>query len=151
MEDAPVIYTDGHGVRVTPEKFETGTAGYFVNGITRVRMMTIKPNRDMALFLIVLGLIAAVLGMFHVISPVPILSTEDVSFSPNDIAKLVGGILLVAGIIWSATAKCKYTVRITTAEGDKDALVSEKRDYVKQIVTAVIEAENVSARSRGTI
>src|SRR5580765_4016590 len=144
MNSEPVIYTDGHGVKVTPVHFITGDMSYLVSGIVSVRMITIKPNRDLALILMIIGLAGIALGMFHFILPAAAVSLDDTTLTPNDFAIMIGGIFLVVGVIWGATARDKYTVRITTAEGDKDVIVSNKRDYVKQIVTSLIEAGNIN-------
>jgi hypothetical protein len=52
----------------------------------------------------------------------------------------VGGFLVVLGSIALAVVREKYSVRIATAEGEKDAVVSTKKEYISQIVDAINNA-----------
>jgi hypothetical protein len=121
MDAEPVIYTDGHGVKVTPHHFIVGNTDYRVEGITSARLFTVRDGGGFAIFLIVLGLIGIAAGFLN-------------AFYPNTI---IGTVLILFGIIILAFTHDKYAVRITTAEGIKDALVSSKKDYVSQIVAAL--------------
>jgi hypothetical protein len=52
----------------------------------------------------------------------------------------VGGFLTLVGIIALAIVRERYAVRIATAEGERDAVVSSKKEYVSQIVDAINQA-----------
>ena len=50
------------------------------------------------------------------------------------------GALALIGIIVLAIVRERYAVRIATAEGEKNAVVSDKKEYISQIVNALNEA-----------
>ena len=145
MVEDNVLYTDGHGVKVTTNELITTKSHYLLNGITRVQMFLFRANKAPAIVLMLLGLAAAILGILDLIPASTTNNQPDTSgiivnntiLSINDIIAIAGGILLLIGIIWMASTHDRYSVRITTAEGDKDVVVSPKRDYISQIVDAV--------------
>ena len=51
-----------------------------------------------------------------------------------------GIVLILAGFIISLVMKEKYGVHIVTAEGERDVLVSERREYVSMVVEALNKA-----------
>jgi ABC-type amino acid transport substrate-binding protein len=54
---------------------------------------------------------------------------------------MTGGVLLVlAGIFVMLRLREKYAVRIITAEGEKNLVVSQSREYISQIVDALNRA-----------
>ncbi|HYG04251.1 MAG TPA: DUF6232 family protein, partial [Chryseosolibacter sp.] len=62
------------------------------------------------------------------------------SVTGNMLALWAGLALFLVGAIALAVSREKYAVRIVTAEGEKDAVVSTKREYVAQIVNALNRA-----------
>ena len=142
MTQETVIYTDGHGIKVTPYQFIVGNTRYLLNGITSVRLYTIRANLVLPITLILLGLAVIVAGLLHLFSDGVISSQQlgAVALTPNNMAVLIGGIILLCGIIAGMLTHDKYAVRITTAEGEKDAVGSPKKDYASQIFTALNEA-----------
>jgi hypothetical protein len=57
--------------------------------------------------------------------------------SLDQVAGIVGFIFIILGLIALVLRHKKYSVHIRTAEGEKDPLVSRKKDYVSQIVSAI--------------
>jgi xanthosine utilization system XapX-like protein len=55
----------------------------------------------------------------------------------NTLALWIGAGLALIGLIILLMARERYAVRIQTAEGEKNAVVSYKREYVAQIVDAL--------------
>jgi cytochrome c biogenesis protein CcdA len=139
MDAEPVIYTDGHGVKVTPHHFIVGNTDYRVEGITSARLFTVRDGGGFAIFLIVLGLIGIAAGFLNAFYPNTITNLEigSTALDTQQVAIIIGTVLILFGIIILAFTHDKYAVRITTAEGIKDALVSSKKDYVSQIVAAL--------------
>jgi hypothetical protein len=137
-----VIYADGHGIKVTPQQFIVGKTEYLMKGITNIRLHTIKANLAPAIILIILGIAATVAGfmrLFRVDSSLDgVMGTT--SYGPNEIAMIVGGVLFLLGLVWALISNERYAVRVTTAEGEKNAVVSTKKDYISQIVHAVNNA-----------
>lgn len=141
MEHNKVIYTDGHGVTVTDENFKVKEKVYSLRGIIHHGLWTIRASRIPSFFLIVLGLISLVLGILEFVSAFfPDLVLNNNTISSNMVAIWVGAFLLLIGILWLVMAKDKYAVRIATAEGEKNAIVSTKKEYINQIVTAINDA-----------
>jgi hypothetical protein len=52
----------------------------------------------------------------------------------------IGVVLIIAGIALAAIVKPSYIVRIGSAGGESDALVSNNREYIQKLVSAVNEA-----------
>ncbi len=142
MNEKEIIYSDGHGVEITPEYFTISNNNYKVAGITDVNMIHIKPERSGAIFTIILGLLLIIAGVLQY--PVQLADYSynfgNIILNTNAFAVIVGCILLIAGITMAVIVRDKYTVRIETAEGKKDAVVSRDSNYILQIVNALKSA-----------
>lgn len=137
-----VIYTDGHNVIVTETAIRVKNSLYRLKGVTKYTLSTMKPERIPGLILATFGLLLSVVGIFSVIPPTMAqgLQFGNMNVSMNMIA-LAGGILfLILGLIVSMVAKKKYSVRIATALGEQDVVVSDRKEYISQIVEALDEA-----------
>lgn len=53
---------------------------------------------------------------------------------------IVGALMLVAGLVIAALSKPSYIVRLGSASGEADALISKDREYIQKIVNALNEA-----------
>jgi len=60
--------------------------------------------------------------------------------SANTLALWTGLGLALIGIVAIAAVRERYAVRIATAEGEKNAIVSHKKEYIAQIVDALNKA-----------
>ena len=134
-----VIYTDGHGTKVTTQEFITGNATYLIRGIMEARMNQIKTSLLPAITLLVLGTIAFIAGYFQLLNQEEVVQFRigEMNMTLDRIATLVGFVFIILGLIGLALRHKKYSVHIRTAEGEKDPLVSTKKDYVSQIVSAI--------------
>ena len=139
METEPVIYTDGHEVKVTPTKLIVGKREYLLAGVTAFRLQIIKASKAVPFLLLLLGIAGIIAGLLHALPPdlVNPVNFNGKTLTANELAAIAGGVLLLIGVIWMMIEHDRYAVQITTAEGDKDVLMSAKRDYVDQIVTAL--------------
>lgn len=143
MTQDGVIYTDGREVTVTPYQFIVGKTEYLLEGITTIRLFTLRGNKLPAIVLILLGIMGVLAGWKQLFSGAinsAQAGTHVVTF--NQLVVYGGIILFVMGALWFALVQDKYAIRITTAEGEKDAVVSTKKDYINQIVSALREAVN---------
>ena len=59
--------------------------------------------------------------------------------SANIVASGRSGVALL-GLLILAIVRERYAVRIATAEGEKNAVVSDKKEYIAQIVNALDDA-----------
>ena len=67
-------------------------------------------------------------------------STDNGVIAGTTLAIWVGSGLAILGVLMLLVSREKYAVRIGTAEGEKNAIVSTKREYIAQIVDAVHSA-----------
>lgn len=142
METERVIYTDGHDVKVTSHKLIVRKSEYRLDGITAFRVFILKANKAVPVLLMLLGLVTLVAGLMKVL-PVDAMNPVNAGgklLDLNDIAAITGGLLFLAGIILMIAVQDRYAVQITTAEGNKNVILSTKRDYVNQIVAALTTA-----------
>jgi hypothetical protein len=143
MTQDRVIYTDGRDVTVTDSALKVKNTSYRLNGITKLYMWTIRPDRWPAVLLLLLGLAAAICGYLGLLPPSMNLETDNGVLSVNTLAVWIGAGLAVIGFLILILARERYAVRIQTAEGEKNAVVSYKREYVAQIVDALHTAFDV--------
>ena len=144
MEPEQIIYTDGHDVVVTDTQLKVKSTSYRLAGITKFYLWTIRPERWPSILLVLAGLIFAVIGFMYVIPSEYNLSTDNGILDINTMAMWVGSGLFLLGIIILAVTRVRYAVRIGTAEGEKNAVVSSKREYISQIVDAIHSAVDMS-------
>jgi len=136
-----VLYTDGHDVTVTESTFQVRNTAYELRGITKFGLLIRRPDRFPGGLLLLLGIILMACGYLNLISPVTgNVNTVDASMSGNDIALWTGIILSFFGLLLMIFVRERYSVRIATAEGEKDAVVSSKKEYIHQIVEALNRA-----------
>lgn len=132
-----VIYTDGHDVVVTDSTLKVKSTSYRLNGITKAAFWTIRPDRWPGVLLMLIGIIAAVCGYLGLMPADWSVQTKSGLLDGNFIALWAGAGLFVIGVLMLILSKERYAVRIGTAEGEKNAVVSTKREYIAQIVDAV--------------
>jgi hypothetical protein len=137
-----VLYTDGHDVVITESTFQVKNKSYHLNGITKHGLQTLHPDRAPGIIVFVLGAIISVCGILKLI-PATWMESVHVNgtyFSINTIAMWTGLAIALMGILITSLVKEKYAVRIATAEGEKNAVISDKKEYIRQIVNALNEA-----------
>ena len=139
-----ILYTDGHDVVVTETMLKVKSSPYWLNGITKHGLTILKPNRAPGYLLLFCGIIIGFIGLLQLIpsTTIPDVRINGGFVSANVIALWLGGLLLLAGLLIIALTKQRYAVRIATAEGEKDVIVSDKKEYIAQIVNALNDAFN---------
>jgi hypothetical protein len=137
-----VLYTDGHGVMITDSMFYVKKNSYRLVGIIKHNLSVIKPARLPWLLLFFFGMGMFVVSLIGVITPemAPDIFIYDRLVDVNDIVFLVGWISMLIGLLMLAIVRERYAVTILTSEGKKDAVVSTKKEYVYQIVSALNKA-----------
>ena len=140
MEPGKLIYTDGHDVVVTESSFKVKNTSYRLNGITKLCLWTIRPDRWPGVLLFLIGAVAVVVGYMNLLHAHLNLATDNGYIGANTLAIYIGAGLALLGLIVFAVSKERYAVRIGTAEGEKNAVVSRKREYISQIVDALNSA-----------
>lgn len=142
MNTDKVYYTDGHDVVVTSSTFRVHNKEYRLPGITRHGLSTLKPHRAPGLFLFIIGMLVVVIGAYQLIPPGYIENTfvMDRWLTANDWAVIFGAMLGLAGLLIAMLVQTKYAVRIATAEGENDVVVSRHREYIRQIIEGLNKA-----------
>jgi hypothetical protein len=145
MTEDNVIYTNGRDVTITDSVFEVGKMKYRLNGITKYGFSVLKPERLPSLLLLVLSVLLMISGFLNTFpNPDGLYQSfnEGGHYGANLIAIWGGGFLAVVAILLLVIMRERYSVRISTAEGEKDAVVSPRKEYISQVVEALNKAFN---------
>lgn len=139
-----VLYTDGRGITVTDSTFQVNKTEYQIEGIIKHGLLIMRPERLPGMLLLIVGFIVAVIGILNLIPNTMIADVQlnDQAVSANTVAMWAGGALALIGIVILAVVRERYAVRIATAEGEKNAVVSDRKEYISQIVDALNQAFN---------
>ncbi|UII21115.1 DUF6232 family protein [Fulvivirga ligni] len=141
MKREEIIYTDGHGVKITRDKFYTEKKEYNLEGITNINLQRLPASKAPGIILFVLGFLGILLGSLELFADWT-MNTDGALyvFDTNMLSIGMGVVLIFGGIIWMIAAKDKYAVEIRTAEGDKRPIISKSREYVAHITGALKKA-----------
>jgi len=148
MNSDKVYYTDGHEVVVTSSALKVHNKEFLLPGITRHGLSTLKPQRAPGLFLFIIGMLVVVIGAYKFVPP-DFVENKLIAnrwITANDWAIVIGATIALAGLLIATLVKPRYAVRIATAEGENDVVVSKQREYIRQI----IEGLNKAFIARGT-
>jgi hypothetical protein len=143
MKKEDVLYTDGHDVVVTYSAIQVKKKWYKLNGIIRHSISILGPEQLPFVVLLAIGTCFALVGLFDGAATI-VGFTEytvmDVELQLNQIFFWTGvSILALTGILMLIIPE-RYAVSITTAEGEKNLVVSSQKEYITQIMKALNEA-----------
>jgi hypothetical protein len=130
---------DGGKVTVTDSTFHVRKHDYKLTGIIKNGLYVMRPSRMPAILMVLIGLILMVVGFGEWI---PANTMQDVyvgntAIGVNTMAMAIGGLMALIGVITIGLLRDRYAVRISTAEGEKNVIVSSRKEYVAQIVDAL--------------
>ena len=141
MKKDKFLYTDGRHVVVTQSTLQVKNAEYQLRGITNFGMAVITAPKLPGLIITLIGLTLVANAFFHFI---PSTFFDSIYFpSLNlmlDSQIIIGGTVIIAGLALLIFATKRYALRIQTADGNKNVVVSRKREYVDQILHAIRKA-----------
>jgi hypothetical protein len=139
-----VLYTDGHTVIVTDTTLQVKNSSYNLKGITKHGLYVLKPQRLPGMFLFLIGAVLAICGIFKLVPQAikPEFSLGIYTIATTTAMIIAGSILAVIGILIIGLLRERYAVRIATAEGEKNAVVSTHKEYITQILDALNQAYN---------
>lgn len=143
MKEANFLYTDGRDVVVTHSTLKTRRGLYRLKGITDMSLAVLRPQRLPGLLMTLIGLTLIANGFLYFIpGSFYDLFSIPARFITSDFQFLMGAIITGLGITYMLVTRKRYAIRIETAEGEKDAVVSKRREYVNQIFNAVRKAKS---------
>lgn len=120
-----VILENGN-VRITNLRATFGAKTYALSGVTSVEMAVKPPATRWSFALLLVGIMLVAVAFTSISDYVSCLA--------------VGAIFVLGGGMGLFTAKPKYVVRIASASGETDALISEDKTYIEGIVNAMNQA-----------
>lgn len=150
MREEDILYTDGHDVIVTYSAIQVKKKGYTINGITKHGVSILSPVRVPFVILFLLGIALCIAGYMNLAPDAWRhwrITFSSFVFSVNEFAMYAGIVLaIVSGSLMLFLSE-RYAVTITTAEGEKNVVVSRHKEYINQIINALNEAFLVRVNS----
>ncbi len=142
MKSEKVLYTDGHEVTVTESIFQVKKTMYQLKGIIHHDFLVIYPPRIPALITMLIGAMTIFMAVLHwqPISAMPATRVLSSEISGTNAAVIVGCFLILIGVILLIAARVRYAIRLETAEGARNVLVSKRKEYVAQVLEALNKA-----------
>ena len=144
MTHDKVLYTDGHDVTVTDTMFHVRNMSYHLIGITKHGLHIIRPHRLPGFLMVIVGILVLVSGMLNLVPKnfIPSVNAFGIFLSGNAILLGGGAAIVLIGVLIIGLLREQYAVRIATAEGEKDVVISKQKEYVTQIINALNRAFN---------
>lgn len=140
MESEDIIYTDGKHVTITESALEVKNSIYSLISIRKHGLSVLRGAKFPGIALAVLGTAMVVLALFNAM-PFGLNVYENDSYvGPNTIALWIGGAMAAIGILIVLMARERYAIKIETPEGEENVVVSERKEYIVQILNALNEA-----------
>jgi len=133
MSTRETTYYQDSNIMVTNIRAVLGSKTYVMANVTSVSMGQIPANRDGGIVFVMGGLLLPL--MCFGCSFIDKFSSDNLLF-----AIIIGGLCAGLGVFLAYAAKPQYVVRIGSASGESNALISNDRDYIQKIVNAVNEA-----------
>jgi len=126
------------GVRVTNLRVILGERIYAVANIASVGMSEERPNRTLPLLLFGVGTVSLVWFARSIWNAPDNLAAPDLTM--NYLALLLGVLGLAGGFLVGRSQKARYLVHIGDASGESDALSSDDKAQIEEVVRALREA-----------
>ncbi len=130
------FYSDERGNRITKTRAIFGARTYAMVNISSVTTGTLAPDRSAARTTIGFGAILSLLGVIGTIGIFGIYLGTGMGCT----ILTIGLIILVLGISAYRGQRFRYTLRIASASGESNALVSHDSKYIHNVAQALNEA-----------
>ena len=141
MKVENVLYTDGHDVTVTDSVLKVRKRGYNLNEIAKHRFLILQPNKLPLVFCLVIGGLLTIGGAASLVPAGTFtMNFFDMAVGPNQLLLWTGIIFLLMGSTRIGSLTERYAVNITMKSGDKNVVISNRKEYITQIVHALNEA-----------
>lgn len=149
MEQNKFLYSDGKEVFVTQSTLQTKKKLYHLKGITDFGLSVLRPNRIPGLIVFIIGAVIAADGyLFFLPASFFEFFSIPTAYSQSNVLIPIGISIAVIGLALMVLIRKRYAVRIETAEGKKDAVVSKRKEYVDLILNAMRKGKTSAASRR---
>lgn len=141
METEEIFYTDGQDIVVTLSTLQVKDRFYSLKNIRKHSMAILQPVRLPGIIMFIVGVAVALCGMAGAF-PSDLLQNLGMAtdIDTNYVAQWTGTGLTVLGLVFTVMLREKYAIRIATDEGEQDAVVSTRREYIREILDALNRA-----------
>lgn len=143
MKTESVLFTDGHDVTVTYSTILVKKKWYNLKGIIRHSFSILSPVRFPFVIMLIAGAILSIAGVLNFV-PESVknwnISLFGISIYANELFFYSGIVIVLSACLFMLFGPERYAVTITTAEGDKNVVVSNRKEYINQIINALNEA-----------
>ncbi len=123
---------------VTEIEIQVRGKHYDLDGITKHNFSIIRPTRISVILLLVAGGLLTIMGGANLVdleTGLPWLTID-----ANVLALWSGILIMLLGTLRIWSARERYAVSITLADGEKNLVVSRNKEYITQIVHALNDA-----------
>ena len=135
-----ILYADEYKVIVTDKKLKVKGQEYSLNNISKCVLMVLRPQRTVSSVLIIFGLFLVACSFLNIFNGINNVVIGEADYSAPVLLAWSGGITCLIGILILMFSTEYYAVRIATAQGEKNAIVSRKKEYITQIVDSINQA-----------
>ncbi|MBA4053395.1 MAG: hypothetical protein C0490_01660 [Marivirga sp.] len=137
-----IIYTDGHTVTVTDSMFQVNKTEYKLNGITKHGLYVLKPHRLPGVFMVLVGIVLIIIGLAKLVPEgwLNDVIINNTLIQASTVVLVTGALIAFVGVLFVGLIRERYAVRIATAEGEKNVVISPHKEYITQIVDAISSA-----------
>jgi hypothetical protein len=142
MDTEEIFYTDGQDIVVTLSTLQVRDRFYRLKSIKKHSMAILQPARLPGIILFITGIALALCGMANAF-PVEWAVNSGLfaeGTDTNAVAQWSGTALTVIGLILTIILRERYAIRISTEEGEQDAVISTRREYIREILDALNRA-----------
>jgi hypothetical protein len=134
-----ILYTDGQDIVITLSTLQVRDRFYRLKSIKKYGLAILEPFRLPGILIFLVGAALVFAGMASAM-PADILPQFLVGgqiIDSNTMALWTGAGISLAGLLVILLVRQRYAVRIATVDGEKDAVVSTRKEYVDEIVSAL--------------
>jgi hypothetical protein len=144
METEEIFYTDGQDIVVTLSTLQVRDRFYSLKNIKKHSMAILQPVRLPGIIMFITGVAVALCGMANAF-PIDMLEKAGLPWSvdTNYVMQWTGTGLTVLGLVFTVMLRERYAIRLATDEGEQDAVISTKREYIREILDALNRASMI--------
>jgi hypothetical protein len=144
MKALNFLYTDGRDVVVTDSSLHAKGSQYSLKGIVDFSLEIIKPKLLPAILTMFIG-VFLIMDAFYYWIPDTFMESFYLPVTGDGRAELeliTGIVITLVGIGYLLFSRKRYALCIETAEGNKNVVISKRKEYINQVIDALQKAKN---------